>query len=128
LEQTLIALLDGPDGIDPKLSPRMRKLVAGMRAEWVELDRRITAYDAEFAATKTDAGSRVRSRLLARAFAQLTDNAAAWRQAFEQVVPHRQQRDLAEQRNAAGTDRRPGGRSISPRPCARRDTVSKAAA
>jgi len=59
LEQTLIELLDGPEGTDSRLSPRMCMLVAGMRAEWLELDRRITAYDEEFAAAaKTHAAVR----------------------------------------------------------------------
>jgi transposase len=35
---------------DP-LSPRLRRLVADMRAEWNELDRRIAAFDEEFAAS-----------------------------------------------------------------------------
>jgi transposase len=46
LEQYLIALMDEPDGRD--LSPRIRVLVADMRAQWRELDRRIAAFDAEF--------------------------------------------------------------------------------
>ena len=46
LEQYLIALMDEPDGRD--LSPRIRVLVADMRTQWRELDRRIAAFDAEF--------------------------------------------------------------------------------
>lgn len=59
LEQTLTGLLDGPDGTDPRLDPRMLRLVADMGIEWVELDRRIAAYDEEFAAfAKADATAR----------------------------------------------------------------------
>jgi transposase len=50
LEQTLTGLLDGPDNTDPRLNPRMFRLVADMRIEWVGLDERIAAYDEEFAA------------------------------------------------------------------------------
>src|SRR3954466_4613448 len=46
LEQYLAAMLD--EGLP--LSPRVRALVADMRAEWRELDRRIGAFDDEFAA------------------------------------------------------------------------------
>ena len=46
LEQYLVALMDEHDGRD--LSPRMRILVADMRTQWRELDRRIAAFDAEF--------------------------------------------------------------------------------
>ena len=46
LEQYLIALMDEPDGRD--LSPRIWVLVADMRTQWRELDRRIAAFDAEF--------------------------------------------------------------------------------
>ena len=46
LEQYLIALMDEHDGRD--LSPRIRVLVADMRTQWRELDRRIAAFDAEF--------------------------------------------------------------------------------
>src|SRR4051812_35632429 len=48
LEQHLAAMLD--EGEDLPLSPRVRALVADMRAEWRELDRRIGAFDDEFAA------------------------------------------------------------------------------
>jgi transposase len=48
LEQCLIALLDAQDGSD--LSPRMRILIADIRTQWQELDRRIAAFDAEFVA------------------------------------------------------------------------------
>lgn len=38
-----------------RLSQRVRALLADMRAEWCELDRRIAAFDDEFAAlAKTD--------------------------------------------------------------------------
>jgi transposase len=47
LEQHLAAVLDGDDA---QLSPRVRSLIADMRAEWEALDRRIEALDAEFAA------------------------------------------------------------------------------
>jgi transposase len=52
LEQVLAVLLDeagGEDGGGAALSPRIRALVEDMRAEWAELDRRIAAYDDEFA-------------------------------------------------------------------------------
>jgi transposase len=48
LEQYLAALPD-PEN-DTTLSPRMRRLVEDMRAEWRELDRRIAVFDNEFAA------------------------------------------------------------------------------
>ena len=34
---------------DHSLSPRIRQLIDDMRAEWLELDRRIAAFDNEFA-------------------------------------------------------------------------------
>lgn len=48
LEQYLVALLDAQDGTG--LSPRMRILIADIRIQWQELDRRIAAFDAEFVA------------------------------------------------------------------------------
>jgi len=48
LEKFVAGLLEGPD--DQGLSDRMRTLVADMRAQWTELDRRIRAFDAEFVA------------------------------------------------------------------------------
>lgn len=57
LEQHLAAMPD-PES-DPSLSPRMRRLVDDMRAEWLELDRRIAAFDSEFAAhARSDADAR----------------------------------------------------------------------
>jgi transposase len=47
LEQQLALLLDG--GEDLSVSLRMRALIEDMRAEWRELDRRISAFDEEFA-------------------------------------------------------------------------------
>src|SRR4051794_16999708 len=48
LEQYLAAM---PDlGSDASLSSRVRQLIEDMRAEWRELDRRIAAFDSEFAA------------------------------------------------------------------------------
>ena len=56
LEQHLAAVLDGDDA---QLSPRVRSLIADMRAEWEALDRRIEAFDAEFAArAKADGTAR----------------------------------------------------------------------
>jgi transposase len=46
LEQFLSVLMDEQVGAD--LSPRMALLVADARAQWAELDRRISAFDAEF--------------------------------------------------------------------------------
>lgn len=46
LHQFLMALMDQHGG--PGLSPRMISLVVDARLQWVELDRRITAFDAEF--------------------------------------------------------------------------------
>ena len=46
LEQFLVALMDEQGGSG--MSPRMIMLVADARAQWVELDRRIAAFDAEF--------------------------------------------------------------------------------
>jgi transposase len=48
LEQHLAAMLCA--GNDTQISPRMRRLIEDMRAEWLELDRRIAAFDNEFAA------------------------------------------------------------------------------
>jgi transposase len=57
LEQYLAAMPD-PDS-DTSLSPRTRRLIDDMRAEWAELDRRIAAFDNEFAArARTDADAR----------------------------------------------------------------------
>ncbi|MDA8250177.1 MAG: IS110 family transposase [Rhodospirillales bacterium] len=39
------------DGSSAPLSPRLRLLIADMRAEWTELDRRIAVFDDEFAAS-----------------------------------------------------------------------------
>ena len=46
LAQFLSVLMDEQDGAG--LSPRMVILVADVRAQWAELDRRITAFDGEF--------------------------------------------------------------------------------
>ena len=46
LEQFLSVLMDEQDGAG--LSPRMIVLVADARKQWAELDRRISAFDAEF--------------------------------------------------------------------------------
>jgi transposase len=57
LEQYLEAMMvvDG----DHSLSPRVRRLIDDMRAEWLQLDRRITAFDNEFAAyARSDADAR----------------------------------------------------------------------
>jgi transposase len=54
-------LLDECGELPPSiaLSPRVRTLVEDMRAEWAELDRRIGAFDDEFAAiAKSDATAR----------------------------------------------------------------------
>ena len=48
LEQYLATMSD-PEG-DASLRPRMHRLIEDMRAEWLELDRRIAAFDNEFAA------------------------------------------------------------------------------
>jgi transposase len=57
LERHLVAMLDGES--DAALSLRMRQLIEDMRAEWLALDRRIAAFDAEFAAAaRTDADAR----------------------------------------------------------------------
>ena len=59
LEQALAALLDAEDGPTAALSPRIRALLEDMRAEWAGLDRRIAAYDDEFAArAKADEAAR----------------------------------------------------------------------
>ena len=49
LELQLAALTDG-SGDASGLSPRILTLVADARAQWLELDRRIAAFDSEFAA------------------------------------------------------------------------------
>jgi len=49
LEQYLLAL-DSDDATPLPLSARMRLLLDDMRAQWRELDRRITAFDGEFVA------------------------------------------------------------------------------
>jgi transposase len=57
LEQHLTAMLEG-DG-EVALGPRMRQLLDDMRAEWLDLDRRITAFDNEFAVrARSDADAR----------------------------------------------------------------------
>jgi transposase len=57
LEQYLATMSD-PEG-DSSLSPRMRRLIEDMRAEWLELDRRIATFDNEFAAcARHDADAR----------------------------------------------------------------------
>ena len=48
LETFVAGLLEGLD--DHGLSERMRALIADMRAQWTELDRRIRAFDVEFVA------------------------------------------------------------------------------
>ena len=59
LEQHLALAMDSTDGQPMPLSPRMRALVEDMRAEWRELDRRIEAFDDEFAArAKSDQAAR----------------------------------------------------------------------
>ena len=53
LERELDAMLFEEDGL--AVSPRLRKLIEGIREEWRDLDRRIAAFDDEFAArAKTD--------------------------------------------------------------------------
>jgi transposase len=57
LEQHLAAMPD-PNN-DTSLSPRVRRLIDDMRAEWLELDRRIATFDNEFAArARSDADAR----------------------------------------------------------------------
>jgi transposase len=57
LEQYLATMSD-PEG-DSSLSPRMRRLIEDMRAEWLEMDRRIATFDNEFAAcARHDADAR----------------------------------------------------------------------
>jgi transposase len=61
LGQALAGLLDDADGEDgpAALSPRVRALLEDMRAEWAGLDRRIGAFDDEFAArAKADDAAR----------------------------------------------------------------------
>jgi transposase len=56
LEEYLAAMVASES--DLSLSPRIRRLIDDMRAEWLELDRRIAAFDSEFAAyarSNTDA-------------------------------------------------------------------------
>ena len=56
LEQHLAAMLEGEE---VRLSRQVRALLEDMRVEWRELDRRIEAFDDEFAAlAKTDAAAR----------------------------------------------------------------------
>jgi transposase len=57
LEQYLTTMSD-PEG-EASLSPRMHRLIEDMRAEWLELDRRIATFDNEFAAcARNDADAR----------------------------------------------------------------------
>jgi transposase len=57
LERELDAMLFEVDGL--AVSPRLRKLIEGIREEWRDLDRRIAAFDDEFAArAKTDEAAR----------------------------------------------------------------------
>ena len=56
LEQHVAMILDSNEGL---LSPRMRSLIAAMRAEWQALDGRIEAFADEFALrAKTDDAAR----------------------------------------------------------------------
>lgn len=56
LEQHLAAMLEGEEA---RLSPRTRRLVEDMQAGWREMDRRIEAFDDEFAAhARTDDAAR----------------------------------------------------------------------
>jgi transposase len=90
LEQHLAAVLDEGEGLP--LSPRVRALVADMRAEWRELDRRIGAFDDEFAA-------RARSDEAARRLATIPGigvlNATALLAAIGTGEAFRRGRDLA---------------------------------
>ena len=57
LEQHLGAIAASDD--DHSLSPRIRRLIDDVRAEWVELDRRIATFDNEFAAyARSDSDAR----------------------------------------------------------------------
>jgi transposase len=57
LEGHLAAMLD--TGADSAIIPRMRRLIEDVRAEWLELDQRIAAFDYEFAAcARSDADAR----------------------------------------------------------------------
>jgi len=57
LERHLAAMLD--TGADSAIIPRMRRLIEDVRAEWLELDQRIAAFDNEFAAcARSDADAR----------------------------------------------------------------------
>src|SRR6202043_749592 len=57
LERELDAMLCEEQGL--AVSPRLRKLIEGIREEWRGLDRRIAAFDDEFAArAKTDEAAR----------------------------------------------------------------------
>lgn len=57
LEQHLNAMMASDD--DHSLSPRIRRLIDDMRAEWLQLDRRIATFDHEFAAyARSDADAR----------------------------------------------------------------------
>lgn len=47
LEQHVATILDGDEA---RLSPRVRRLLEDMQAEWRDMDRRIEAFDDEFAA------------------------------------------------------------------------------
>ena len=60
LERSLIEMFDGDEAEPPAtLTPRLRALIADMRAEWRELDRRITAFEDEFVArTREDEAAR----------------------------------------------------------------------
>src|SRR3954447_27068514 len=49
LEQYLAAMPEPETDTDTSLTPRIRQLIEDMRAEWRELDRRIAAFDNEFA-------------------------------------------------------------------------------
>jgi transposase len=55
-EQHLAVILESDE---VRLSPRIQSLILDMRAEWAALDRRITAFDDEFASqAKTDDAAR----------------------------------------------------------------------
>ena len=103
LEQHLAVLLDGEE---LRLSPRVRSLVEDMRAEWGALDRRIEAFDDEFAArAKTDDAARRLATIPGIGVLECDGSGGSCRQCCL-VRPWARPRCLARPGAAADDDRR----------------------
>jgi transposase len=119
LERYLAAMLECEDG---QVSPRVRSLLEDMAAEWRELDRRIEAFDDEFAAlAKSDDAARRLATipgigvLNATALVAAIGNGAAFARgrdlaAWLGLVP----RQMTDGRQAAASGDQQAGQQIPP--------------